>query len=280
MQFAIRGHDERETIWNSRDGAPLCSIPARSGLGELVHHQGFEKTYAPQHVPAIGDRIIVDVTEVRARQMTEERVARWELRESEDRVPPGMPLLRKLFRSRTECVRAIFEATVAPDIAVVTAGYLERLLAIREGFVAPAPRAAAPKMPTRPKRENPLVQALWLGKVSGRHKPPAQMMEIIGRLSVAEFVRAMAWIEDLDDEQLLESELGNNLCVYTMRCVDNSFGSAPRVYYESTLSNEEDPNQYYIFGEPRIFYATEEEARSGHAAMVERVQRALNDRRN
>jgi len=279
MQFAIIGTDEREMIWNSRDGAPLYSIPARSGLGEVVHRRGSESKYAPDHVPALGDRIFVDLTEVRARQMTEERVARWELRESEDSVPPGIPPLRKLFRTRAACIQAIFEATfdpTAPDVVVVTRGYLERLLARREGLVTPEVRATAPEMPSQPEPKNPLVDAVWLGRLTGRPLHPAKMLDIIGRLSIKQFVRAMDLIADQDNELLLEHELANSICVFTTRVVDNSCGSAPRVYYESQVVNDADPTQQYVLGERRVFYSTEDEARHGHAVMLERVQRTLN----
>ena len=278
LPYAILGHEERETIWNSRDGVAPSLISPQSGLGELVYLKDADKTYAPTHLPALGARIIVDVTEVRGRQMAEDRVARWELRESEGRVPLGIPLLRVLFRSRAECVEAVFQTTfdpTAPDIVVVNAGYIQRLLAIREGFLPAESRAMAPKTPPKAKTKNPLIHELSFAHMIGKQPSAATVTKLVGRLSVAEFVRTMSWIEDHDNASFLETKCGN-LCVSTWRIVDNTFGAVPRAYYESQLIQDDDPGQYWILGEPVVFYATEDEARCGHAAMVERVQRALN----
>lgn len=82
----------REWIWNSRDGiTPFC-VHSRDGV-EMRHGNWHLDRYDPHHVPAIGARVFVDMTEEHARPLATERVnagwdhpeypmsARWSTRE-------------------------------------------------------------------------------------------------------------------------------------------------------------------------------------------------------
>lgn len=67
----------REVIWNSRDGVtPYCVI-AKDGVTELRHVRWSEDVYAPNHVPALGDRIFVDITVDRARAAATRNARKW-----------------------------------------------------------------------------------------------------------------------------------------------------------------------------------------------------------
>lgn len=57
----------REWIWNSRDGiTPFC-VQSADGQVDLQHGNWHLDRYDPFHVPAIGSRIFVDMTEEIAR---------------------------------------------------------------------------------------------------------------------------------------------------------------------------------------------------------------------
>lgn len=66
----------REWIWNSRDGiTPFC---VHSVDGVEMHHGNWHlDRYEPLHVPAVGSRVFVDMTEELARPRAKEYVERW-----------------------------------------------------------------------------------------------------------------------------------------------------------------------------------------------------------
>jgi hypothetical protein len=68
MTYASDDGTERELIWNSRDGVTPFVIRLRSGK-EAKHVDWDGDRYAPRHKPAPGDRIFVDLTSERAREI-------------------------------------------------------------------------------------------------------------------------------------------------------------------------------------------------------------------
>ena len=62
---------KKERIWNSRDGV----TPFYVGK---AHHVEFDKdTFAPEHIPQIGDRVFVTETKASARRGAERNVEVW-----------------------------------------------------------------------------------------------------------------------------------------------------------------------------------------------------------
>lgn len=116
---------EREIIWNSRrGGAPESTGSAVTG--EAITPRAWLR-YAPEHVPAVGDRVIVDVTEVRARVVAE---ARFAIASAEE-----LDVLSRRFESRADAMDSAVSYMVAhrmPDILTVTSGYITELLELRK----------------------------------------------------------------------------------------------------------------------------------------------------
>lgn len=104
------GH--RERIWNSRDGVtafglqcPSCSEP------NLRHVDWGRDQYAPDHVPAVGQRVWIDLTRERAQEIAQRTVARV----ANGKLPEGADMGR--------IVDAVFNNGTAPDLVVY--GYVE-----------------------------------------------------------------------------------------------------------------------------------------------------------
>jgi hypothetical protein len=65
MRYRADNRHLEEVLWNSRDGATPFVITMRDGTpGTHVDWRG--DTYAPDHQPAVGDRIFIDLTQERA----------------------------------------------------------------------------------------------------------------------------------------------------------------------------------------------------------------------
>lgn len=110
-----------EVIWNSRDGITPMFVSSRAG-NESSHVEWDRDVCAPDHVPSVGDRIFVTMTEARARELATETVEkRWDvpLRVNGSR-------MRDHFASKEEAIATLADDWVkdwgggAPDIIVVT----------------------------------------------------------------------------------------------------------------------------------------------------------------
>ncbi len=114
MQYESDDGSVREVIWNSRDGVtPFCGT-SRDGDTQLTHVRWHEDRYAPDHVPALGDRIFVDLTRDRAMALAEKNAQRfW------DTYPPT----REQFASVEECAEVLAAGYMgtpdAPHLEVV-----------------------------------------------------------------------------------------------------------------------------------------------------------------
>lgn len=104
------GH--RERIWNSRDGVtafgfqcPSCKEP------KLKHVNWSLDEYAPNHVPAPGQRVWIDLTRARALEIAKRTVAQV----ANGKLPAGADLNR--------IADAVYNGGMAPDLVVY--GYVE-----------------------------------------------------------------------------------------------------------------------------------------------------------
>lgn len=66
----------REWIWNSRDGITPFSVQSSDGAAELQHGNWHLDRCEPLHVPSVGARVFVDLTEELARPLAIEYVGR------------------------------------------------------------------------------------------------------------------------------------------------------------------------------------------------------------
>jgi hypothetical protein len=110
---------EFEIIWNSRDGVTPFCITSRSG-DEATH---VEDMLAPDYDPSVGERIFVDLTEERAKEIATKRVELfWD--------HPECPA-RERWATKEEAVAAllpgIFNNGRQPNLVVVTKQVLQEL---------------------------------------------------------------------------------------------------------------------------------------------------------
>jgi hypothetical protein len=108
--------DARELIWNSRDGYALAVV-AHAESGERMLLEG--GAYEPDYVPSVGERVLVDLTEQRARVRAAERVERLE----RWRLP--VPL-DQLFETREAAVEGAFRSIWQPGAPAGGDGGLAR----------------------------------------------------------------------------------------------------------------------------------------------------------
>lgn len=116
---------ERERLWNSRDGVTPFVISSRAG-NTATHVDWHLDSYAPTLIPDVGDRVFVDMTEERAREINREKVELfWE--------HPDYPL-RERYGSKEEALESFMEGwghrwtdgggtehfSPGPDVVVVT----------------------------------------------------------------------------------------------------------------------------------------------------------------
>lgn len=125
---------ETEAIWNSRDGGSPKAIES-SVTGETLSYVGTGKRDV-DHVPNVGDRIFVDLTEVRKNVLVRQI---FESREQTDG-----EAMRRQFPTREAAFESLMEFFEVnqhkmSDLLVVTSGFLEELQASRKlvGFEEP-----------------------------------------------------------------------------------------------------------------------------------------------
>lgn len=76
MTYATNDRRLVERIWNSRDGVTPFVVTSPTGR-EMTHVDWRDDRYAPFHVPAVGDRIFVNLTIERAVEARTRYVERW-----------------------------------------------------------------------------------------------------------------------------------------------------------------------------------------------------------
>jgi hypothetical protein len=117
--YAPPDNKNGEILWNSRDGfvPPVITSPID---GQPMHRTAI--SFAPAHQPVVGERIIVDMTEQRARALAAQDLER---SERTDRAT-----LEEMYPSREEALNAFvdrYRVPHTPDILVVNSGYLETM---------------------------------------------------------------------------------------------------------------------------------------------------------
>lgn len=93
-------HGNEEIIWNSRDGVTPFIVRNKQG-NEAQHVDWNRDVFAPNHTPAIGDRIFVDLTRERAREIALRRVETWW--DGGENVPP----MSEYYDSKEEAIESI-----------------------------------------------------------------------------------------------------------------------------------------------------------------------------
>lgn len=126
-----------ELVWNSLDAEPPLTLPSPHNLTSHL----FGGDYRPGHVPKVGDRIFVELTDIRARALAIERLD-WEIAQEHAEQPKAGESLEERYPTRDEALEAL-ELFVRDnrrglDVLVVTHGYLERLAFVRSGPQAQA----------------------------------------------------------------------------------------------------------------------------------------------
>lgn len=74
MKYKSRVSDAFELVWNSRDGVTPFGIRLRNGE-EAEHVEWQRDQYLPNYVPAVGDRVFVDMTPEAALTIAKKNVA-------------------------------------------------------------------------------------------------------------------------------------------------------------------------------------------------------------
>jgi hypothetical protein len=247
MTYASEDGSEREVLWNSRDGVTPFVIYSPSTGTEMMHVQWQFDRFAPEHVPAVGDRIFVDLTEARARVLAARRVEIWEQTDPER--------LQARFESREAAIQSVFEGIYAPgtpDILIVTAGYLEHLIREREGRGAVeylrADRAEPDRSLCYDRKGNPMTTEQW-----------------------RQAYRDTAY------KRVARTEIGPDMFVSTVWLgLDHGYGADPPLTFETmvfTRSAQPDRNGSEFDARDQWRYATEAEAIAGHIKVVEELRR-------
>jgi hypothetical protein len=96
MTYRSDDGTEEEIIWNSRDGVTPFVISLRSGK-TAQHVDWHRDRRAPDHQPRPGDRMFVDLTEERARELAKRNRRQWR-RQSYRDVPSIGSLVREYMR--------------------------------------------------------------------------------------------------------------------------------------------------------------------------------------
>jgi hypothetical protein len=250
---------EREVIWNSRDGGSPARVISLSGVPATFTGDTGDVTFAPLHVPAVGDRIFVDLTEARARVLAARRVERVQARERAGELD-GLPPLDVVFPTREAAVESAFLDIYkpgVPDILVVTAGYLDQL----QGERAAAATAVATA-------ETPSAVAAAEAPSARRGGRRSMYYDRNGQPITLETWSAL--VSDRSYQQLAQTQLDERILVSTVWLgIDHAWwpDSLPLIF-ETMVFYGVDP---YRRGGECERYHTEAEALAGHARMVAAV---------
>lgn len=77
MRYTADGDSTNtELIWNSRDGVTPFVVTLKDGSA-ATHRDWRSDQYRPDHTPSVGDRIFVDMTEDRCRELAETNAVRF-----------------------------------------------------------------------------------------------------------------------------------------------------------------------------------------------------------
>ncbi len=77
MRYESDDHTIVEYLWNSRDGVTPFCIPSKDGSVTLQHTNWRNDERRPSHKPQKGDRVFVDLTLKRLKELTEKLWDKW-----------------------------------------------------------------------------------------------------------------------------------------------------------------------------------------------------------
>lgn len=77
MLYSSKDGKTLETIWNTRDGVTPFICASKDGKEELRHVMWGGDPYAPHHVPNVGDRVFVDLSQRDAEELAWKTVERY-----------------------------------------------------------------------------------------------------------------------------------------------------------------------------------------------------------
>lgn len=262
MYYVVKATGETELLWNSRDGVTPIMITSRNG-DEARHVSTRERPdrRALEHVPAVGDRIFVDLTEARARALVTEAIER--RRSTAD----GLARLEELYASPEEAFERLLENALknvecgAPDILVVTAGYLEALEEQRRSRNAGVTRETLELLDPaeRPRHYN-------------RKGQPIGLMEWL-HLS-----------EDVDYKRVVRSNVGPDMLVSTVWLgIDHNYSIVgPPIIFETMVfrrvphpKRDKFGHLHEWDGDEQDRWSTETEAIRGHERIVAEMSALL-----
>jgi hypothetical protein len=104
MTYRSDDGTEEEVIWNSRDGVTPFIITLRSGK-QARHVDWRSDRRVPDYRPKPGERIFVDLTEARARQLVKRNRRQWRRQGYRD-VPSIGSMLRELHPGEPDLIEA------------------------------------------------------------------------------------------------------------------------------------------------------------------------------
>lgn len=124
----------QDAIWNARPGWVYEHVPSLDGNTIMVW-RGVSTSPCPDYVPSVGERVYVDMTAARARMYAVIR-----LEELERKGGLALQQVQDKYESREAAIAAVAalfyrpDAPGAPDLVIVTVGFLEELRLVREAL--------------------------------------------------------------------------------------------------------------------------------------------------
>lgn len=117
-----------EVVWNARNGPPPCELNL-AATGEIAPLLPFPM-FTPNYVPSIGERVVIDLTEARARMITREGLDDYE-RERPAEYAELRAVCERRSMSRDQFIEErameIYRRGIRGDVVTVNAGYLDEL---------------------------------------------------------------------------------------------------------------------------------------------------------
>lgn len=265
---------QRESLWNSRDGAVPIEIPSLSGELMMVEPEPdrIRPDYRPQHTPAVGDRIFVDLTELRARILAAERVDRWEDHERGPFGKLGLPALQDMFESREAAIESAFESLYepdAPDILIVTRGYLADL---EQGRMRDSTIAGGREVFRETEASaSPLFES-EVKRISKELKRTSVLDFYDRDLNPIDYARWMELFNAPDYATIARTTIEDVVVSTIWTGVDSSIGRSRYVFETHVLAD-------WVPSEERsLRYCSLDAAKFGHAATVETITQLLAQR--
>lgn len=220
VQYTTEDGSDGEVLWNSRDGGiPSVVLSCESGAEmKPLARQGGPR---PEHVPEVGDRIIVDLTLQRARVVAATMVEQ------------ATAMMSGLFPSREVAVERMAESLLQkqrPDVLVVTAGFIEELLESRGRGAEPVTQVSPDSSPSYWGRNgDPIPFEVW----AASFEDPAYRQVDYTEVAPAFYVSTV-WLGDKKD-RLFETAICDSRRVLTLKRHSSNQSEAARIHLAGVL---------------------------------------------